>query len=226
MVTERAQKLLQENALTYRKRVEDYIQANSTPLPPLLEELISTTHTEFGALAGMITGQEQGLLLQMLVASTSAKRILEIGMFTGFSALMMAEALPEHGELTTCDVDPKAIAVAKRFFERSPHGSKIRVREGPALETLQELQRPYDLVYIDADKENLIAYYEAALELLAPNGLIGVDNVLWAGGSTPLVQSDERGQAIDDFNRHVREDTRVVNVILPVRAGLMLVRRA
>lgn len=225
MVTE-SEKLLQQDASAYRRRVEEYIHANSTPLPRLLEELIETTRAGFKELAGMITGQEQGLLLRMLAASVSASRILEIGTFTGFSALMMAEALPDDGELITCDVNPKAIAVARGFFERSPHGRKVQLREGPALETLKGLKPPFDLVYIDADKENLINYYEASLPLLSPNGLIAVDNVLWAGGSTSLLPEDERGRVIDEFNRHVRSDDRVINVILPIRAGLMLVRRS
>jgi caffeoyl-CoA O-methyltransferase len=160
--------------------IEDYAAAHSTPPPPLLEELIAETKEKMGGLALMLSGQLEGTLLQMLVASTGARRVLEIGTFTGFSAQMMAAALPEDGRLITCDVDPKALAIARSYFARSPHGSKIEVREGPALETLATLEGPFDLVFIDADKANYIAYYEAASGLLAPNGLIAIDNVLWS----------------------------------------------
>ena len=150
--------------------------------------------------------------------------MLEIGTFTGASALMMAAALPAEGALITCDVDPEAIALAKSFFARSPHGDKIEIREGPALETMQTLEGPFDLVFIDADKENYLAYYEAALLLLAPDGVIAVDNVLWSG--RVLDPRAERDHAIVAFNDHVQRDPRVTNVILTVRDGLMLIRRA
>ena len=144
-------------------------------------------------------------------------------MFTGFSALMMAEALREGGRLITCDIDPDAIAFARRFFARSPHGSKIEVREGPALETLHSLEGPFDLVYLDADKANCINYYEATLPLLSPHGLIAVDNVLWMG--QVLDPKDEEARAVVAFNEHVLRDERVVNLTLNMRDGLMLIRR-
>jgi len=178
-----------------------------------------------GALSGMLSGQLEGTLLQMLVASLGAKRVLEIGMFTGFSALMMAAALPDDGTLITCDVSPQAIAFAKRYFARSPHGKKIEVREGPALETLQTLRGPFDFVFIDADKLNYVNYYEAALALLAPNGVIAVDNVLWSGNVLDPKADDENAQAIVAFNRRVQEDARVTNVILTVRDGVTLIRK-
>src|SRR5574341_76413 len=203
--------------------IEKYAMAHATPLPPLLDELIAVTQEKMGPLATMLSGQLEGTLLQMLAASLGAQRILEIGMFTGFSAQMMAAALPQDGELITCDVNPAAIAIAKSFFERSPHGHKITVREGPALETLKTLEAPFDLVFIDADKPNYIAYYEAALPLLAPNGVIAVDNVLWSG--RVLDPKEEKGAAIVAFNDHVQRDHRVTNVILTIRDGLMLIRR-
>jgi caffeoyl-CoA O-methyltransferase len=202
--------------------IENYAEAHTTALPPLLEELIAETTREMGPLAGMLSGQLEGTLLQMLVASLAAKRVLEIGMFTGFSALMMAAALPADGQLITCDVNPKAIAFAKRYFARSPHGKKIEVREGPALDTLKTLRGPFDFVFIDADKTNYANYYEAALALLAPNGVIAVDNVLWSGNV--LDPQEENGKAIVEFNRRVQEDARVTNVILTVRDGLTLIR--
>jgi caffeoyl-CoA O-methyltransferase len=205
--------------------IEDYAAAHTTALPPLLEELIAETKREMGPLARMLSGQLEGTLLQMLVASLGAKRVLEIGMFTGFSALMMAAALPDDGQLITCDVNPKAIAFAKRYFARSPHGKKIEVREGPALDTLKTLRGPFEFVFIDADKTNYANYYEAALPLLAPNGVIAVDNVLWSGNVLDPRADDENGKAIVAFNRRVQEDARVTNVILTVRDGLTLIRK-
>jgi len=203
--------------------IERYAMAHSAPLPPLLEELMEETHREFGELARMLSGQLEGTLLQMLASAIGARRILEIGTFTGFSAQMMAAALPQDGELITCDVNPNAIALARRYFERSPHGQKITVREGPALETLKTLEPGFDLVFIDADKQNYVNYYEACLPLLATNGLIAVDNVLWSGRVLDPQTDDDK--AIVAFNEHVQKDDRVSNVILTVRDGIMLIRR-
>jgi caffeoyl-CoA O-methyltransferase len=205
------------------EEIEVYAGAHTTPLPELLEELVAVTQEKMGGLSMMLSGQTEGSFLQLLAASMGAKRILEIGMFTGFSAQMMAAALPDDGELITCDVNPKAIKIAKSFFARSPHGNKITVREGPALETLKTLAPPFDLVFIDADKENYTNYYEASLPLLGPNGVIAVDNVLWSGNV--LDPKDDSGRAIVAFNDRVQADERVTNVILTVRDGLMLIRR-
>ena len=212
-------------ATSYEKmmQLEDYAVRHSTPLPTLLEELIATTREKMGNRSLMLSSHLEGTLLQMLAASVGARRILEIGMFTGFSALMMAAALPDDGELITCDIDPEAIGLARSFFARSAHGSKIDVREGPALDTLKTLEGPFDLVFIDADKENYIAYYEAALPLLAPNGVIAVDNVLWMG--RVLDPTNESDHAIVAFNEHVSRDKRAWKVILPLRDGVMLIRR-
>ncbi len=205
------------------EEIEEYAAAHSTSLPPLLEELVAVTREKTGERAQMLSGQLEGMLLQTLAASLGARRILEVGTFTGFSALMMAAALPEDGKLITCEINPKAIAIAKGFFERSPHGRKIEVKEGPALETLKTLDGPFDLVFIDADKESYIGYYEAALPLLSPRGLIAVDNVLWSG--RVLEPKEESDRAIVAFNEHVRRDERVTQVILTVRDGVMLIRR-
>jgi caffeoyl-CoA O-methyltransferase len=204
------------------EEIERYAMAHSTPLPPLIEELIKETQREMGGLAVMLSGQLEGRLLQTFALALGARRTLEIGMFTGFSALMVAEALPSDGKLITCDINPKAIAIAKRYFARSPHGSKIEIRAGPALDTLATLDGPFDLVFIDADKSNYINYYEAALPLLAPNGLIAADNVLWSGNV--LDPQDENGKAIVAFNDHVRRDDRVDCVMLTVRDGITLIR--
>ena len=149
------------------EEIEIYASQHTTPLPPLLEELKQVTY-ETMQYPQMISDQMVGNLLQLLISISGAKNVLELGMFTGFSALMMAHALPDDGKLITCDVDPKAEKMARRFFDRTPHGKKIEIRMGPALDTLKTLTGPFDLVFIDADKKNYIAYYERCLELLSP----------------------------------------------------------
>jgi caffeoyl-CoA O-methyltransferase len=168
----------------------------------------------------MQVGRIEGRFLKMLVRLTGARRILEIGMFTGYSALMMAEGLPDNGRLITCDVNPKAEEVARRYFVESPHGHKIEVRMGPALETIATLQEPLDMVFIDADKTNYLNYYEACLPLLRPGGLIVADNVLWSG--KVLQPEDDDTRAIVAFDERVQTDPRVENVCLTVRDGMLL----
>lgn len=205
------------------EEIEAYAAAHTTPVPPLIEELIAETQREFGALARMLSGHIEGTLLQTLIAASGAKRVLEIGMFTGCSALMMAAALPADGSLVTCDINPKAIAIAKKYFAKSSHGGKIEVREGPALDTLKTLAGPFDLIFIDADKGNYSNYYDSALPLLAPSGIIAVDNVLWSGKVLDPKEPDDH--AIVAFNAHVAADDRVTQVMLTVRDGLTLIRR-
>lgn len=203
--------------------IDVYAVRHSTELPELLRELEAVTRARMPGRAGMISGQVEGLLLQTLAASLNARRILEVGMFTGFSALMMAAALPADGELITCEVDPEAIEVARGFFARSPDGHKIRILEGPALETLKTVAGPFDLVFLDAEKTEYLAYYEAVLPLLAPHGVIAVDNVLRRG--RVLQPQTEADHATAAFNEHVQRDGRVTNVLLPIRDGLTLIRR-
>jgi caffeoyl-CoA O-methyltransferase len=162
----------------------------------------------------------EGRFLKMLVRLTGARAILEIGMFTGYSALMMAEGLPDDGRLITCEVDPKAEAIAQRYFSESAHGRKITIRMGPALETIKTLSGPLDVVFIDADKANYSNYYEASLPLLKPGGLIVADNVLWSGKVLDPKEADDH--ALVAFDRMVQTDPRVENVCLTVRDGMML----
>ena len=162
----------------------------------------------------------EGRFLQMLVRLSGAKSILELGMFTGYSALMMAEALPDDGHLITCEIDPKAEAIARRYFAESSHGNKITIRMGPALDTTKTLAGPLDLVFIDADKVNYSDYYEACLPLLKSGGLVVADNVLWSGKVVDPKDADDH--AIVAFNRLVQSDPRVKNVCLTVRDGMML----
>jgi len=162
----------------------------------------------------------EGRFLQMLVRLSDAKSILELGMFTGYSALMMAEALPADGHLITCEIDAKAEAIARRYIAESPHGDKITIRMGSALDTIKTLTGPVDLVFIDADKVNYSNYYEACLPLLKSGGLVVADNVLWSGKVVDPKDADDH--AIVAFNRLVQSDPRVKNVCLTVRDGMML----
>ncbi len=202
--------------------IEDYVARHAEPLSPLLAELAAETLSATER-PTMLSGQVAGTVLQLLVGMSGARRVLEIGTFTGFSALMMAEALPDDGTLVTCDIDPEATAIARRYWARSPHGGKIELRLGPAKDTLAQLEGPFDFVFIDADKGGYIDYYERALELLAPAGTIVADNVLWSG--RVLDPRDDDSRAIVRFDGHVARDERVRAVILTVRDGLMLIRR-
>jgi caffeoyl-CoA O-methyltransferase len=204
--------------------IEDYAARHTTPLPPLLQELSAATLERTGGRALMLSGPVAGMVLQSLVAATGARRVLELGTFTGFSALMMAAALPDDGQLITCDVDPEATAIARQFWARSPHGHKIELRLGPALETIKTLSGPFDFVFIDADKPAYIDYYEAVLPLLAPRGIIVADNALRRG--RVLAPASDGDAATAAFNDHVQRDPRTVNVLLTVRDGMMLIRRA
>ena len=162
----------------------------------------------------------EGELLKLLVRLTGARLILEIGTFTGYSALMMAAGLPNDGRLITCEVDPMAEPIARRYFAESPHGSKIDLRMGPALQTIEKLTGPIDVVFIDADKPNYSKYYEASMALLKPGGLLIGDNVLWSG--KVIDPKDEKDYAIVAFDNLVQSDPRVENVCLTVRDGIML----
>ena len=201
------------------ERIERYAAEHTAEVPELLEKLYLETHATM-ELPQMLTGRLEGSFLRLLVRMVSARRVLEVGMFTGYSALMMAEALPDDGMLITLDVNPIAEAVARRYFSESPHGRKIEIRMGPALETIATLRGPFDLVFIDADKENYPNYYEPCLALLRPGGVLATDNVLWSG--RVLDPKDDETRAIVRFNERVHRDPRVDHALLTVRDGLML----
>ena len=205
------------------REIEQYAEGHTTPLPALVEELVRETQSQFGALAGMLSGPMVGQFLQTLVASTRAQRVLEVGTFTGFSALMMAGGLPAGGELMTLELSAKHAEFARSFFDRSDYGGKIWLMEGPALDSIRSLSGPFDLVFIDADKPNYVNYYEAALPMLSDHGVIVADNVLWSG--EVLDPKEDNARAIAAFNEHVAADERVTQVMLPVRDGLLVIRK-
>ena len=203
------------------QQIGEYAHDRTTPESKLFQRLRDETYARMSA-PGMQVGRIEGQFLKMLVRLTGARRVLEIGMFTGYSALMMAEGLPEDGRLITCDVDPKAEEIASRYFAESPHGRKIEIRMGPALDTIKGLDGPLDMVFIDADKGNYSNYYDACMPLVRPGGLIVADNVLWSGRVLKAEDADEDTRAIVAFNEKVQSDPRVENVCLTVRDGIML----
>ncbi len=202
--------------------LEEYSISKSEPTGDLLKELVLTTHRET-SLPIMLTGPIEGRFLKMIAQVSGARRILEIGMFTGYSALSLAEGLPSDGELFTCDLDPQCISIAREFFAKSEHGKKIQILEGPALDSIKTLKGPFDLVFIDADKVNYINYYEAVLPLLKQGGVILIDNVLYGGH---VVQPNcDNSRTIAELNDRISKDDRVDRVLLPVRDGIFFIRK-
>ena len=210
-------------AFIVNEQVEEYAAEHTTQLDELFGRLAAETREKTTA-PQMMVGRIEGGFLATLVRLTGAKRILELGTFTGYSSIAMASALADDGRIVTCDVDPEATAIARRYMDESGHGDKIEIKLGPALDTIATLEGPFDLVFIDADKPNYQAYYEAVLPLLADNGLLIADNVLWSGRVVEP-DGDESTEAIKAFNDHVAGDERVVSVMLTVRDGMTLVQK-
>ena len=199
------------------EKIEEYAFDHTSYEGDLLKQLEEETYEKLD-IPQMTTGRIEARLLKMLARLTEAKRILEIGTFAGYSALSMAEALPEEGELVTCEIDPEAIFVAKKYFGLSPHGKKITLMEGPALDSLKKISGLFDMAFIDADKENYSNYYDAIFPLIRPGGLMAIDNVLWSG--RVLDPKDNSDKAIHELNEKVVRDNRVESVLLTVRDGL------
>jgi caffeoyl-CoA O-methyltransferase len=202
--------------------IENYCIEHSTPISKIFHSLREETFAKTSA-PQMQVGAIEGGFLKFLIRLSGAKTVLELGTFTGYSALMMAEALPEDGQLITCDIDPRATEIAKKYWEQSPHGKKIALKLGPALDTIQELTSTLDLVFIDADKNNYTNYWEACLPKVRQGGLIVVDNVLWSG--RVLEPQEKSDFAIVEFNRHAHADARVDHLMLPIRDGMLLARK-
>jgi caffeoyl-CoA O-methyltransferase len=204
--------------------IERYAAEHSTPEPPELQAVAAETHEKFGGRAGMLTGHLEGSFLRSLVAISGARRVLEIGTFTGYSAMAMASALPPDGELISLDVNLEHVEVALRHIEASPWRALIKVRVGPAMETLTNLDGPFDLAFIDADKTNYRNYYEAVLPKLSERGVIVIDNVLWSGQVLDAEDTSDDTRAIKELNDAIAADNRVECVMVPVRDGVSLVR--
>jgi caffeoyl-CoA O-methyltransferase len=200
-------------------QVEEYAEAHTTPSGELFERLAAETR-EVSEWPQMMVGEVEGRFLEFLVRLSGARRVLELGTFTGYSSLSMARGLREGGSVITCDVDPETTTIARRYAEEAGLAERIDYRVGPALETIAQLDGPFDIVFIDADKPNYRNYYEAVLPKLADDGLIVADNAFRDGRVL-----DDGDEPMKEFNDHVRNDSRVECVLLTVRDGMLLVRK-
>jgi caffeoyl-CoA O-methyltransferase len=207
--------------------VEVYAEAHTSPAAHALQALAAETRATLDS-PQMLTGEVEGRLLEFLVFLARPRVVLEIGTYSGYSALSMAQTLPDGARIITCELDPDRVAFAAKRIADAGMADRIEVREGPALATIEALDGPFDLVFIDADKGGYVDYYEAVLPKLADQGVIVVDNVLWSGrvAADPEQDDDSQTQALRTFNDHVNADERVVNVMLTVRDGVTLVRKA
>jgi len=210
------------------KSISHYVFQQSVRDDPVLRALREETARD--PFARMQISPEQGQLMALLVQLTGARRLIEIGTFTGYSSLCMARALPANGEIICCDVDEKWTAVARRYWQQAEVEHKIDLRLAPALETLQQLlgegqHNQFDLAFIDADKENYDAYYEGCLQLIRPNGLVLLDNMLWSGKVADDSVSDADTMALRALNTKLKNDQRIDVSLLTVADGLTLARK-
>lgn len=202
--------------------IERYVYEHTQDEGELLSRLEKETYEKLDY-PQMVSGRTVGRFLKLQAQLLDARRILEVGTFSGYSALSMAEALPKDGRLYTCDEDPAAIAMAKRYFAESDHAEKIILLEGNALDSIADLDEMFDMAFIDADKINYLNYFNAILPILRSGGLIVADNVLWSG--RVLNPKEETDHAIHQFNETVCRDDRVEALMLPVRDGLYCLRK-
>ena len=205
--------------------IERYIDDHTDDISPLLQELLAETEKITGFSRWSI-GKVEGKLIQLLIKISGTNRAVEVGTFTGYSALVIAEALPEDGILTTCEANQKYADIARRYFKKSPHGRKIDLKLGPALSSLKEIpDGSAGFFFIDADKPSYAAYFDEALRILLPGGFIIVDNVFWRNKIFKKKVTNENAKAIAEFNEKVRHEDRVENVMLGVRDGIYLIRK-
>jgi caffeoyl-CoA O-methyltransferase len=201
------------------EEVEAYAERYTSARFDLFDRLAEETQRTQNA-PQMMVGHVEGAFLSFLVSMTRAKRVLEVGTFTGWSSIAMARSLPPDGIVVTCDVNEETNAVARRYAEEAGVADRIDFRLGPGVETLATLEGPFDLSFIDADKSGYVDYYEAILPKLSPDGLIAADNTLFG-----LDRDGENARGITRFNDHVLADERVEAVLLPFREGVTLIRR-
>ena len=208
--------------LFVEKSIEQYAFDHTAAEPQYLQELADLTHAEV-AMPQMLTGRTEGRLLKLLVAISRPKLILEIGTFTGYSALSMAEGLSQDGRIISCEIDTTAQQVAQNAIDKSPYREKIEIRMGPALETLRSIDEPIDFSFVDADKESYGDYYEELVTRMRPGGIIVLDNMFWSG--EVLKPESEAAHTLARLNKTICNDDRVDNVLLTVRDGVQLVRK-
>jgi caffeoyl-CoA O-methyltransferase len=206
--------------LSLSDELYEYVVKMGVREAPVQRELRAETRKL--PMGGMQIGPDQGALMQVLVRIMGAKRYLEIGTFTGYSALSVALALPPSGRIVCCDVSEEWTSIARRYWKKAGVDKKIDLRIGPALDTLKTLKGPFDLAFIDADKPNYWKYYERCLKLIRKGGLIAVDNTLWGGSVIDPEDQSESTRALRDFNERVAKDRRVDIALVPIGDGLTL----
>ena len=205
--------------------LEEYARVHSDPEPELLQQLSKET-SEKVAKPRMLSGHLQGRILSFFSKMLRPLKVLDVGTYTGYSAICFAEGLPRGGVVHTIDKNEDLEGMARRYFEKSGYADQIIYHQGDALELIGAIEGPLDLVFIDADKVNYLRYYEALIEKVPSGGLIMADNVLWKGKVThDGAEHDELTKAIASYNHHLSEDDRVEKLILPVRDGLSLARK-
>lgn len=205
--------------------IEKYCLAKSTRPSKYCEAIHEYTKANV-PMSQMVVGPIVGSFLGFMVRLSRAKRILEIGTYTGYSALVMAEQLPVDGELITMDVNEETTGIAQSFWKKSPDGKKIKSVLGPALENLEKIKGPFDLVLIDADKENYLHYLKRALTLLSPQGIIVLDNCLWNGRVLENPPPEGSTKALQDVNDYIASNKKLIGCLSPIRDGLFLVQKA
>lgn len=204
--------------------IQAYATHHTSSEPELLHQLNAETHLKV-LKPRMLSGHLQGRVLSMLAHMIQPKYILEIGTYTGYSALCLAEGLPKDGKIITIDKNDELAPFAQKYFDRSVFKSQIDYKIGLALDILPELEETFDLVFIDADKVNYLNYFNLVIEKVRKGGFVIADNVLWSGKVVDASKKDKNTQAMKDFNRWIEQDSRVENVLLQIRDGLMMIRK-
>ena len=204
-------------------KIEDYIRKNSSKEPEILKDLNKETYLKV-LNPRMLSGHIQGRFLSIITKLIKPKKILEIGTYTGYSAICMAEGLVENGIIHTIDINEELVSIQNKYFAKSKCNNSIIQYVGDARNIIKSINEKFDLVFLDADKENYIEYYELVIEKVKKGGLIIADNVLWTGKVVePEKDDDELTQYLIDFNKMINEDDRVENIILPLRDGLNII---
>lgn len=205
------------------RALEEYIEIHSDSEPQLLQELSRETHLKIMK-PRMLSGHVQGRFLSFISKLIRPNRILEIGTYTGYATICLSEGLREKGEIITLDKNEELFNFTSSYFEKAGLSEKIDFRIGNALEIIPELKGPFDIIFIDADKMNYSNYFDLCFDLLSENGIILADNVLWSGKIT-MENADKQTKALQEFNNKIQSDTRVENMILSIRDGIMLIRK-
>jgi caffeoyl-CoA O-methyltransferase len=204
--------------------IERYAEAHTTPPTELLVRLAEETRAEFRS-PTMMSGPVAGRLLELLVFAAQPRRVLELGTYSGYSSVSMAAVLPPGGHIDTCELDEAHAAVARRYLDEAGLGDRVTIHLGPALETIERLEGDFDLVFVDADKRGYPAYYEALVPRLSERGIMVLDNTLWSGRVAEPDDSEETRMFVE-LNDRIASDPRVVAVVLTVRDGITVLRRA